>query len=73
MNAIDRAVEKAGGLQGLAAACGVKYQAVQKWRRLGRLPAERVIDVERITGVPRSDLRPDLYPSDSVSARRKPR
>jgi DNA-binding transcriptional regulator YdaS (Cro superfamily) len=26
------------------------------------LPAERVLDIERVTGIPRHELRPDLYP-----------
>lgn len=32
--------------------------AVSKWERI---PAERVVEVERITGIPREELRPDLY------------
>ena len=70
MNAVDRAIEAAGGRGKLAEACGVRYQAVEKWQRRGKLPAERVIAVERITGVPRGELRPDLYP-DEVKARRR--
>jgi DNA-binding transcriptional regulator YdaS (Cro superfamily) len=35
--------------------------AVSQWTRI---PAERVLDVERITGIPREELRPDLYPRE---------
>mgnify|MGYP002721069339 CR=1 FL=1 len=35
--------------------------AVSQWTQI---PAERVLEVERITGVPRHQLRPDLYPID---------
>jgi DNA-binding transcriptional regulator YdaS (Cro superfamily) len=66
MNAVDRAIEAAGGLVGLAQVCGVKYQAVQKWRRTGRVPAERVLEIERHTGVSRHDLREDLYPHEKA-------
>ena len=43
----------------VAKALGITHGAVSQWRRV---PAERVIDVERLTGVPRYRLRPDLYP-----------
>jgi DNA-binding transcriptional regulator YdaS (Cro superfamily) len=43
----------------LAKQLGVTPQAVSQWRRV---PAERVIDVERLTEIPRHTLRPDIYP-----------
>jgi DNA-binding transcriptional regulator YdaS (Cro superfamily) len=64
--AVDRAIEALGGLPKLAKACGVTYQAVQKWQRTRRVPAERVLTVERVSGVSRGELRPDLYPEDEV-------
>ena len=64
MDAIHRAVEQAGGQQALAQKLGVRYQAVQKWLRAKRVPAERVLAIEEATGglVSRHELRPDLYP-----------
>lgn len=62
--ALERAIAAAGGTQALANKCGVKYQAVQKWARFKRIPAERVLQIERLTGVSRHDLRPDLYPRE---------
>lgn len=35
-------------------------QAIAQWKHV---PAERVLMVERATGVPRHRLRPDLYPA----------
>lgn len=67
MEAIQRAIEAAGGQQALAEKIGVRYQAVQKWLRFKRVPAERVLAIEEATGVSRSDLRPDLYPRDSFT------
>jgi DNA-binding transcriptional regulator YdaS (Cro superfamily) len=32
------------------------------------VPAERAIDVESITGVPRHELRPDIYPPPEQQA-----
>jgi DNA-binding transcriptional regulator YdaS (Cro superfamily) len=57
--ALARAKQNVGGNVGLARLIGVTSQAVSQWRRV---PAERVLDVERVTGVARHDLRPDLYP-----------
>lgn len=70
MTPIERAIAKAGGLTRLAAQCSVSYQAVQKWLRTGRVPAERVLAVERASGgeVTRHELRPDLYPEEMVRA-----
>lgn len=55
---VDRAVQAAGSLSELARRLGLNYQSIQQWKRI---PAERVIDVERATGIPRAELRPDLY------------
>ena len=48
-------------LSDLGRLVGVRRAAVCKWERK-RVPAERVLDVERVTGIPRHELRPDLYP-----------
>jgi DNA-binding transcriptional regulator YdaS (Cro superfamily) len=53
----------------LARALSVDKGTVTKWHS-GRVPAERVLDVERITGIPRHDLRPDLYPREPSSSER---
>lgn len=57
--ACELAKDKAGGPAALAKAIGgVTSQAVSQWRKV---PAERVLDVERITGVSRHKLRPDVF------------
>ncbi len=50
---------------GLARRLDLTRQAVAGWKRI---PAERVLEVERATGVPRSQLRPDLYPPEDQAA-----
>lgn len=48
----------------LAGHLSISPSAISMWERV---PAERVLDVERITGVSRHELRPDLYPIASSS------
>ncbi|WP_449432323.1 Cro/CI family transcriptional regulator [Pseudomonas putida] len=61
-NAATRAAEAAGGQSALARALGCTPQNVQRWCSTGRVPAERVLAVERITGISRHEIRPDIYP-----------
>ena len=53
--------EKRISLEGLGARFGVNKTTVRYWERK-RVPAERVLEIERETGVSRHELRPDLYP-----------
>lgn len=41
----------------VASALGLNKATISRWQRV---PAERVVEVERITGIPRHELRPDL-------------
>ena len=45
----------------LARGLRVDKSTITKWSN-GRIPAERVLEVERLTGISRADLRPDIYP-----------
>jgi DNA-binding transcriptional regulator YdaS (Cro superfamily) len=47
-----------GMLAKIAHDIGQTRAAVAKWKKV---PAERVVEVERITGIPRQKLRPDLF------------
>jgi DNA-binding transcriptional regulator YdaS (Cro superfamily) len=51
-------VAQAGGLHALGRMLGIRYQSVQSWKRI---PADRVLAIELATGIPREQLRPDLY------------
>lgn len=42
---------------------GISREAVWGWWRRGAVPAERVIEVEQITGISRHLIRPDIYPA----------
>lgn len=65
---LDSAIEKAGGQVALAKLLGLRQSHISNWRnRNKRIPAERVLDIERVTGVSRHDLRPDLYPLEDMA------
>lgn len=61
--ALRRAIKSCGGLDKLAAPLGITAQAVSQW---DEVPPRRVLAVERVSGVSRHELRPDLYPVEEV-------
>ncbi|MBI5263304.1 MAG: molecular chaperone TorD family protein [Bradyrhizobium sp.] len=61
---LDRAINAAGGVARLARKIGISQPSVSSWRKV---PAQRVIAVEAATGVPRAELRPDLFCGQAVS------
>ena len=56
---------KRGSSALIARELGISRGAVAMWEQI---PAERVVEVERITGIPRAQLRPDLYAEPAESA-----
>jgi DNA-binding transcriptional regulator YdaS (Cro superfamily) len=57
---LKRAIAKAGGQRALARLLGIREQSLHQWKAV---PAHRILDIERVTGIPREELRPDLYRS----------
>lgn len=57
-SALERAAEAVGSRAELGRLLGISGPAVRQWQVV---PAERVVAVERVSGVRRADLRPDLY------------
>jgi TorA maturation chaperone TorD len=68
---LEAAIRACGGVSELARRLGISQPSVSHWQRV---PAERVLTVEQVSGVPRATLRPDLYPdadmTDPVDAMR---
>ena len=55
---LNQAIRAVGGVTELARKIGISQPSVSNWIRV---PAERVVSVEAISGVDRAVLRPDLY------------
>jgi DNA-binding transcriptional regulator YdaS (Cro superfamily) len=63
--ALETAVKILDGQSAFARACGgdVKQQHVHYWLKVGKIPAEHCLAIERATKrkVTRYDLRPDVF------------
>ncbi len=70
---LQKALEASGGVRALARTLGVSQPAISMWKRV---PADRVAEVESITGISRAELRPDLFapepaqPADAIDTAR---
>jgi len=60
----------AGGPQAVGDVFGISAAAVAQWRDC---PAERVLALEKATGISRHRIRPDIYPRERRLARGKRR
>jgi DNA-binding transcriptional regulator YdaS (Cro superfamily) len=54
---LRRAIRAAGGYARLAAGLGISRQTIYLWKRV---PEHWIIEIERVSGIPRHELRPDL-------------
>jgi DNA-binding transcriptional regulator YdaS (Cro superfamily) len=63
LEALNAAVEAAGSQSQFARDMGTHQPMVWRWLNQSKqLPAEYVLTAERLYGVSRHDLRPDIYP-----------
>lgn len=61
---IKDVISKAGGCSRLASGLGIKSHAtVLRWKRV---PDKYLVDIERVFGIPREEMRPDLFLGISV-------
>jgi TorA maturation chaperone TorD len=60
---LQEAIRAVGGVTELARRIGISQPSVSNW---GRVPAERVLQVESASGIARAILRPDLYVGQDV-------
>ena len=59
--------EKGLCLADLSRLTGLDKSRMTRWDQ-NKIPAEKVLLVEALTGIPRHDLRPDIYPAEGRSA-----
>jgi DNA-binding transcriptional regulator YdaS (Cro superfamily) len=55
---LKAAIEAVGSARELARLLSITHQAIAQWERV---PAERMLEIERVTGIARERLRPELY------------
>jgi TorA maturation chaperone TorD len=55
---LDQVIRTVGGVRELSRLLGISQPAVSSWKRV---PADRILQVESVTGLPRAVIRPDLY------------
>lgn len=61
---LQKAIDAAGGVGALARGLGIRQPSVSSWMKV---PADRVLAIEAMTGVGREELRPDLYAQTDCS------
>lgn len=62
---IEAAAKKCGTVAELARKIEAPRTALYAW---SRVPAEYVLKIEKVTGISRNRLRPDLYPRERGKA-----
>lgn len=65
--ALLAACDAVGGEARLAELIGKTRSHVSTWKLRGMIPPEQAIPIERVSGVSRHVLRPDLYPVEECS------
>lgn len=62
---LEKAVKDAGGYSRVASKIGTTKQTVWSWVNiLKRIPAKRVLEFSAAVNIPRSKIRPDIYPPE---------
>lgn len=55
---VEDAAEAHGGLVELARKLGISHQSFYSWKKV---PADRVLQFETLTGLSRHEIRPDVF------------
>jgi DNA-binding transcriptional regulator YdaS (Cro superfamily) len=65
---VQKMIAALGGPSKAAAALGISNPSVVlNWRARGKVPADRAIDIEKLTGISRHELRPDIFKTVSAA------
>lgn len=57
---VEKAIEMVGTTYELARRLGVSQPTIVRWL-YRKIPAEKAVLMEEITGIPRAEIRPDLF------------
>ena len=58
-------IKAVGSQRKLASRLGISHQSITQWRQI---PSTRAIEIEKITGISRHRLRPDVFgPPDTLA------
>lgn len=66
IHALRRAVDLKGSQSALARDIGFTQGSVWRWLNGTQVPAEAAIAIEKATGIPKSEIRPDLFGPEST-------
>lgn len=64
IKALKEAIKFSGGQAALADKLGKKQGHISMWIRRGKIPADMVLKIEKVSNIPRHELRSDLYPPE---------
>lgn len=65
--ALERAIAHKGSQGLLAKAIGYSQPSVWRWLNGTPVPAEAAIAIEKSTGVPKAEIRPDLFGAEAAA------
>ena len=68
MSPVEKVIEAYGGASALARRLGISRNAIALWRKVGRVPSSRVDDIADLTGLPKHELRPDLFEAPATGS-----
>lgn len=67
IHALRRAVDLKGSQSALAREIGFTQGSVWRWLNGTQVPAEAAIAIEKSTGVPKTELRPDIFGAEGAA------
>lgn len=67
-NPVQQMIDAVGGVAAMARAADVRHTSVIGWRERGSIPPDRVLLIEKATGLPRHRMRPDLWPEPAEAS-----
>ena len=61
---VDRIIEKYGSAAALGRRLHINRNTVLAWKKHQRVPVGYVLEIERLTDIPRGEIRPDIWDAE---------